>query len=343
MKKPRSLFFPVLLIGIGAVLLASNLKLIPGSGWDILLQWWPALLILGGLNGLYQREGIVGPVVFIGLGTVLLLGNLGIMPLTALETLWRFWPVLLIAFGLEVLLSREHAVWATVVRVLVGLALVAGVLWLALSGPGMAFNASAHDLPLDAAGATSMDVSLSPAAGKLALGAGPADKVVEGKLYLSTGETITSNASIKDGIATVEASSNGFIIQGTRGMGWDVNLNPTLPLSLNTEMGAGQQTLHLDKLNVTDFSVESAVGTVNIYLGNQPLTGSIDSAVGDVVVFVPRGAAVKVNLGTALTIVEYPEDYIKQGDVLTSPTLDGENIVLDISQAVGRVKIMYRP
>jgi len=67
------------------VLLASNLGLIQGSGWDLLLQWWPALLILGGLDGLYKRDGIVGPVVLLGLGTVLLLGNLSILPLTALE------------------------------------------------------------------------------------------------------------------------------------------------------------------------------------------------------------------------------------------------------------------
>lgn len=343
MKKPHSLFFPLLLIGIGSVLLASNLGLIQGSGWDLLLQWWPALLILGGLDGLYKRDGIVGPVVLLGLGTVLLLGNLSILPLTALETLWRFWPVLLIAFGLEILLSREHAAWATVVRVLVGLALVAGILWLALSGPGMAFKASAHDLTLDAAGATSMEVNLSPAAGKLELGAGPADKVVDGKLYLSTGETITSNTEIAGGIATVEASSNGFIIQGARAMGWDVNLNPKLPLSLITEMGAGRQTLHLGDLNVTDFTVEAAVGTVEIYLGNQALTGVIDSAVGDVLVFVPQGAAVKITLGTALTILDYPDDYTKQGDVMTSPNTTGGLIDLDISQAVGRVKIAYLP
>ena len=114
MKQPRSLFFPVLLVIVGVVLLASNMKVVPASGWDILAQWWPVLLVLSGLNSLYMRQGVVGPLVLTGLGVVLLLGNLGYLQVSALETLWRFWPVLLIAVGVELLFGRQRSAWALI-------------------------------------------------------------------------------------------------------------------------------------------------------------------------------------------------------------------------------------
>jgi len=58
----RSIFFPILLIAIGALFLARNLDLIPGTGWDFLVRMWPALLIMAGLDDLIRRKGIAWPV-----------------------------------------------------------------------------------------------------------------------------------------------------------------------------------------------------------------------------------------------------------------------------------------
>lgn len=44
------LFWPIVLIGVGAILLLSNLGVIHGSPWPIIFQLWPVLLIALGLE-----------------------------------------------------------------------------------------------------------------------------------------------------------------------------------------------------------------------------------------------------------------------------------------------------
>src|SRR5512136_782073 len=44
------LFWPIILIGVGAILLLSNLGVIQGNPWTIIFQLWPVLLIALGLE-----------------------------------------------------------------------------------------------------------------------------------------------------------------------------------------------------------------------------------------------------------------------------------------------------
>jgi hypothetical protein len=51
----RSLFWPILLIGIGVIWLLSNMNLIPGISLGVLLRLWPVLLIVAGLDMIFGR------------------------------------------------------------------------------------------------------------------------------------------------------------------------------------------------------------------------------------------------------------------------------------------------
>ncbi|MCK7476129.1 MAG: DUF5668 domain-containing protein [Rhodopseudomonas palustris] len=101
-RKPRSLFFPLLLIAVGLLIFLVNIGKIEGTTWDNLLKFWPVILIAAGLDGIYKRDGWVGPLVLLGFGTILLLGNLGILAQNGFSLLWRLWPVLLVAIGLDI-------------------------------------------------------------------------------------------------------------------------------------------------------------------------------------------------------------------------------------------------
>ena len=48
-----------------------------------------------------NRVSMIGPVILIGLGVVLLLNNLEVLPWSIWGALFRLWPVLLVAVGLE--------------------------------------------------------------------------------------------------------------------------------------------------------------------------------------------------------------------------------------------------
>jgi hypothetical protein len=88
----RSLFWPIVLIGVGIIWLLANLGLLPGQNLAILARLWPLLLIAVGLDLLIgRRVPLIGAL--IGLGTVavvialLLVGpGLGLAPSTLVRT-----------------------------------------------------------------------------------------------------------------------------------------------------------------------------------------------------------------------------------------------------------------
>jgi len=75
------------------------------------------------------RARLVGPVVLIGLGVIFLLNSLGVLAWSVWEVIFRLWPVLLIAAGLEIILSRL-SVWGSLLALVLTGAILAGMLWM---------------------------------------------------------------------------------------------------------------------------------------------------------------------------------------------------------------------
>jgi hypothetical protein len=89
---PRFLFWPILLIGAGIVLLLANLNLIPQLNLAVLFRLWPVILIAVGLEILIGRRsawisGVIG-LAAVGLVIVFLLigPSLGLAPSAQVQT-----------------------------------------------------------------------------------------------------------------------------------------------------------------------------------------------------------------------------------------------------------------
>ena len=65
----------------------------------------------------------------IGFGVLLLLSNLGVFPESGWAVLWRFWPVALVALGLDVLIGRRSlgGVIASGVLILISVGMLIGL------------------------------------------------------------------------------------------------------------------------------------------------------------------------------------------------------------------------
>ena len=76
----RSLFWPVVLLGAGVIWLLNNLNIIPTENLWLLLQLWPVLFIIAGLDMLFARRlplfgAILGLFVIAGVVLILLYGG----------------------------------------------------------------------------------------------------------------------------------------------------------------------------------------------------------------------------------------------------------------------------
>lgn len=95
-----------LLVALGVGLLARELGFLPAT--VRVLDFWPLFIVLIGVSVLTRASGVMSAVfalAFIGLGTVLLAGNLGFV--TASVT--RLWPGLLVLLGLWALFRGRKA------------------------------------------------------------------------------------------------------------------------------------------------------------------------------------------------------------------------------------------
>jgi hypothetical protein len=70
----RSLFWPILLIGVGILWLLANLEILPDLNWWFFLRLWPLILVVIGLDIIIgRRTPIVGALLAIGTVSVLII------------------------------------------------------------------------------------------------------------------------------------------------------------------------------------------------------------------------------------------------------------------------------
>ena len=75
-QSPRAVnvFFPIVLIGAGVLLLMANLGMVELNRFILLIPFWPVLLIVAGVQIFFARSGIIGTVVSAVLGLAVVAG-----------------------------------------------------------------------------------------------------------------------------------------------------------------------------------------------------------------------------------------------------------------------------
>jgi len=74
-----------------------------------------------------RQKDFVGPIILIVLGVLLLLNTTGVVPWEAWESLWRFWPALLILWGISIIFGRGSPAGRILVLALLALFIVFAV------------------------------------------------------------------------------------------------------------------------------------------------------------------------------------------------------------------------
>jgi hypothetical protein len=324
-RRPRSIFFPLLLVGMGVFLVLNNMGYVQGDTWQVLMRLWPLLFVVGGLDGLIQQNGYVGSIMGIGAGGILLAWNLGYLGYLGIDgwSILRLWPVLLVAWGLDLVIGRRGWISA-LIGIPVGLALVAGVLWLGTS-PLNILQAPQQDTliqPLDGAEEATMMFSNNAGFINIATGAN-AKNLIEGELLLRDGETIDPSYIVRDrkGKFTLE-NQNGIsaFTPFSNRIGWDISLNSETPLSLAADLGAGEHLIDLTNLTINRLDVDLGAGRVVITLPEDgDFQGDINMGAGELTLRIPHGTNIRIDANTALTAVSYPDGYRKSEDIITSP------------------------
>jgi hypothetical protein len=297
-----------------------------------------------------RRVSLTGPVILIGLGIILLLNNLGVLKWSVWEVILRLWPVLLIAWGLEILIGRR-SVWSSLLALVLIVVVLAGTLWLFGAGIGIGQASAAEEVrqALDGATLLGAEVVIAPAVGTLHIEALPESaNLVEGVIRLGSGERATPEFAVEGETATFTLRSEGAFIPFVGGWGdergWDLGLNPDVPLQLEVSLGVGQSDVDLTGLTVSDLEVSMGVGQITVILPSEGhFQAEIDGAIGQTIVVIPAGLAARIRVDTGLASSQLPDEYQRRDDVYTLPGYNSADnrVDLEVSQAIGNITIRH--
>lgn len=347
-KFPRGLVFPILLIIIGVVILMDNIGQLPAGAGATLLKLWPLLFILGALENVLRGEDLAGAAFGMGFGVIFLLHNFGMLPWNAWDMLFRLWPLFFIAIGLDLLFGKR-SVWMGLLGAAILVLLAAG-LW-SVSAPRAVADMNAvtsETISQPIGGAKQARIYLNPAVGSVRLDALTGSKeLLAGRVTPLQGEKIVQNPyTVDDGKGFIWLRSTGEMMytgnQSLSGPNWDLGASPDLPLDLEISMAVGEATADLAGLQVENLRMSMAVGKITVVLPEgSSFNADLSMAVGGVEIVVPKGVGVKIRNNGALSGIDVPNGWTKNGKTYTSPGYADakDKVEIAVSTAVGGVTV----
>ncbi len=298
------------------------------------------------MNNRHRRPGITGPVILISLGVIFLLNNMGFIELNLWDVIMRFWPILLIAIGLDILIGRRSA-WGAAIAVVVVLALLAGGIVFFDNQAQWTYAAEKFEIPLG--NVEEATISIDPALGYLLVDALPkgSNELLRGEVRPFSGEEIGKTVDISGTRATIDLRTEGVIVAPFFGgwsdqPSWDLALHPEVATDLIVDFGVGKVELDLQDLQIGEIHVEQGLGQMILLLPSADnMDINLDGGIGEIQVVIPEDVGVRIRAGVGIGNVLVPSDYTRDGDFYISPGYAAaENqIEMVIDLAIGSVQV----
>lgn len=300
-----------------------------------------------------RRRSFVGPLILIFLGVVFLLNNLGLVGWSIWEILWRFWPVWLIAIGIDMLFGRRR--WGGLMVLAILLTMLAGAFYYAgiwTGAPVFSYDSDRLVVkqPVSQAlsGAREARVEIGSGVSRLDVRGGTeTDLLIEGSVTPVPGERLDQDFSVNGSTAYYQLQSRfagmNFPFGDRRGEGrWDLRLNEQIPMALTIQTGVGQSVIDLSRLTVTDLRVTSGVGETTLTLPAQgQVRGRVNTGVGQTTIRIPEGVAARIRVQTGIGGISVRGNFQQDGSYYTTPDYMAavQRIDLEVEGGVGGIRI----
>ena len=254
------------------------------------------------------------PLILIGIGVLLLLDNLGILP----GSVWGYvWPAALIFLGASLLLSRARQ-------------------------PEPVEDA------LTLEGARSALVALKHGAGELNVrGGAPAELLYTGAFAGGVDKRLDRQGDRVS--VTLSARTPDWFqwpgpMFGTNGLTWDVRLNDGVPLAVSVESGASASRLDLAGTQVTDLTIKTGASSTVVVLPAHAgrMRARVSAGAASVDITVPPGVAARIRGMVGVGSLDVDQRRFPRGE-RGYESLDFETaenrVELDVEGGVGSVRV----
>ena len=235
--------------------------------------------------------------ILVAAGVRFLLQNLGVLGWGLWGTLWRFWPVVLLLIGLNILL-RGHSPWLMLgitAAVLVGV--IAAAVLVERSRP-----AAATSFSQALQGITGAEAEINFGAGELLIGSLPAGSpsLVEGMSYPEVEQDFRRQNGT--GVLNLRVPGRGFWTFGERGLQLEASFSREVPLELTVKTGASDAHMDLTNLQVRRLEVDVGASRLSLLLPAKAGTteAEVKAGAAQVSITIPHGVAARIVAETGL-------------------------------------------
>lgn len=280
--------------------------------------------------------------------------NFGFINPEVWPSLWRFWPIILIIFGIVMLARRFMPKKVSAVLVIAILALTALAAVLVASGVKTHQSGSQ-----DQAGALRVDEPLSSNIKKMnvdiALGAQEL-KMDSLKSGLVQGEISTRGGSPKYSLDTVGDEANLKISQRWSFRNWfnkggdnkpvsQISVTNQIPLTIRLAMGASKIDADLSDLLINNLTLKTGAINGTVKIGDRTSSVSIDIGTGasDITVYIPSASGLKVANKSGVTKIKYDKIDVntQNGGVSQSNNFDSAKNKIYVDVRAGASSISF--
>ncbi|HHV78838.1 MAG TPA: hypothetical protein GXX40_04410 [Firmicutes bacterium] len=307
------------------------------------------------------------------LGLVLLGNTMGYVPWTAWVMLVLYWPVLLIAAGIELLVRRRISFgWLVALALLI--VLVGGMLlkspwaeripgYYMLSEPMFFWFRPwirerperpmwPPDGPRFGPGEQTIREVLPPGvqrarydiklgAGRLKLGSAT-DMLIDGKIsYSGAKPEFSYNVSGGEARVQLRHVERGAVDSAT----WDLSLNKTIPIAVRMDVGACDADLDMSELKVEELDLDMGASRLRVTFGDTGMNtkARIKAGASKIELSAPEAAGIRIRATSALSSNNFAEEGLTwSGGYWTSPNWGKPGTSLDIEVSAGVSSVVLR-
>jgi hypothetical protein len=249
-----------------------------------------------------------------------------VSPFTGLFRMISMWPLILI--GLGVWLVFKNIGYEKVGAIVLALILIAAMYTVFTGIETFSGISIEKDVP---SGATNLDASFDLALGTFFIKSTPdvlyhfkGAASMEPHLY-TIGDTVNLEILLDEEV---------FIPFGRSQNEFEIQLNDTLPASIDIDMGLSTMYVDLSNLNAKELNIDGGVSSVEIIFGETDTTAEIDMGVSSVTIRVPETVGVRITTDGLMSL-SVPSGWVKISNGYESPNYGTATHKINISCDIG--------
>lgn len=303
-----------------------------------------------------RTEKVIWGLLLVFIGGILLLQNFGVIDFYW-EVIFRFWPVILILIGANLLFSRDDSRTGAIISVMLTLLALGFITYkgITLNDEESPWTFNNNDDSVEESATNTFIEEYNDSIGKAVLN-------IEGGATRYVLKDTTSNlfsADVKKSfgnyslLRTIDDSTqvlnfkmsgkNNWELKDNDGNKATIKLNSTPVWDIHLQMGAGTANLDLSPFKINNLSIKGGAASFEIKLAEpvQATTVSVETGVSKIEIFIPRSAACKISTESGLSSTDFKGFTRQQDGTYTTGNYNDsiKSIVLNLKGGLSKFKV----